>query len=184
MADHETGQILWFSPDPRAIIDLDAFHVPRTLRPLIRRGKFRVTINRCFERVIRACADRKPTWISPEIVEIYAELHHTGFAHSVEAWREGELAGGLYGVGVGAAFFGESMFHYATAASKVALVALVQHLRERRFLLLDTQYLTEHLARFGAYTIPRQRYLKLLAEALSTPREFTSPSQTEIVITL
>ncbi|HEY0874096.1 MAG TPA: leucyl/phenylalanyl-tRNA--protein transferase [Vicinamibacterales bacterium] len=173
------GEIRWFSPDPRGIIPLDTFHVPRRLARVVRRGTFEIVINRDFEAVIRACAeaDRDPldagTWIDAEIFESYCALHEAGFAHSVEAWQDGRLAGGLYGVALGGAFFGESMFHHVTDASKVALVALVERLRDRGFMLLDTQWTTEHLEQFGALEIPRPRYLRLLAQALRLDRTFT-----------
>lgn len=180
MGDERSDQILWFSPDPRAVIDLDDFHVPRTLRQIIRQGKFQITLNRCFDRVIQSCADRQPTWITPAIVEAYSDLHRRQLAHSVEAWCDGELAGGLYGVTLGAAFFGESMFHKVTDASKIALVALVRQLQHRQFTLLDIQYITRHLARFGAYTIPRSEYLKRLEQALATEPVFAPEGQSHI----
>lgn len=172
------GDIRWFSPDPRGIIPLDTFHVPRRLARVVSRGTFRIEINRSFADVIRACAlaDRDPeeagTWIDQEIFESYCRLHEAGYAHSVEAWQDGKLAGGLYGVALGGAFFGESMFHHVTDASKVALVALVERLRERGFTLLDTQWTTEHLEQFGAIEIPRSRYLKRLGEALELECRF------------
>lgn len=163
--------IRWFSPDPRGIIPLDAFHVPRRLARVVRRGVFRIEINRRFEDVIRGCAladrdDEGGTWIDDEIFESYCAMHEAGYAHSVEAWIGDRLAGGLYGVALGGAFFGESMFHEVTDASKVALVALVERLRERDFTLLDTQWTTPHLEQFGAVEIPRARYLRMLAVAL------------------
>lgn len=166
-----TGEIRWFSPDPRGIFPLDRFHVPRRLERVIRAGTFTIHVNRSFEEVIRACAladrdDEGGTWINGEIFESYCALHRAGFAHSVEAWTAGRLAGGLYGVALGGAFFGESMFHRVTDASKVALVALVERLRARGFTLLDTQWTTEHLEQFGAVEIPRRTYLELLAAAL------------------
>ena len=166
------GDIRWFSPDPRGVIPLDAFHLSRRLARVIRGGAFQIHINRCFEEVIRACAvaerdaEDAGTWIDQEIFDSYCALHEAGYAHSVEAWHEGRLAGGLYGVALGGAFFGESMFHRVTDASKVALVALVGRLRERHFTLLDTQWTTEHLEQFGAIEIPRVRYLTMLSEAL------------------
>jgi len=161
------GTIAWFSPDPRCIFPLDAFHVPRSVRQTIRRGRFEIRINTAFDAVVAGCADRpEGTWISPEIARVYGALHRSGHAHSVEAWHAGELAGGLYGVALGGAFFGESMFTRATDASKVALVALVERLRARGFALLDTQWATPHLERFGAREIPRREYLRLLTAAL------------------
>jgi leucyl/phenylalanyl-tRNA---protein transferase len=169
MADNS---IEWFSPDPRAILPLDKFHVPHTLRRTLKKELFEVQIDRRFAEVIRACAKRKDTWINRQIIESYERLHELGYAHSVEAWKENKLAGGLYGVAIGGAFFGESMFHWITDASKVALVALVHHLRERKFVLLDTQWLTPHLAQFGVTEISRNSYLRLLASALELPRQF------------
>ena len=165
------GEIRWFSPDPRGIFPLDGFHIPRRLARVMRRGRFTIHINRNFEEVIRNCAvadraDDGGTWIDREIFDSYCALHEAGFAHSVEAWHDGELAGGLYGVALGGAFFGESMFHRATDASKVALVALVERLRDRGFTLLDTQWTTEHLEQFGATDIPRREYLRLLGDAV------------------
>jgi leucyl/phenylalanyl-tRNA---protein transferase len=144
----EDGQIGWFSPDPRGIIPLDHVHVPSRLARVIRSGRFEVTVDRDFEGVMRACAaDREDgTWISDEIIESYTALHHLGAAHSVEAWHGGQLAGGLYGVHLGGAFFGESMFHHETDASKVALIGLVSRMRERGLSLLDVQWVTPHLA--------------------------------------
>jgi leucyl/phenylalanyl-tRNA--protein transferase len=172
MADPRRGRIDWYAPDPRAIIPLDTFHVPRSLARTIRRGRFEVRIDTAFGRVIRACAARDETWISGRIMQVYEDLHRFGFAHSVEAWHGGDLAGGLYGVALGGAFFGESMFSRVTDASKVALVALVERLRERGFVLLDTQFQTEHLARFGTVEIPRAEYLRRLAAALPLDRDF------------
>lgn len=172
------GDIRWFSPDPRGIIPIDTFHVSSRLARVLRRGTFRIEINRDFAAVMRACAaaerddEDAGTWIDEEIFDSYCALHRAGYAHSVEAWRDGKLAGGLYGVALGGAFFGESMFHDVTDASKVALVALVERLRERRFTLLDTQWTTEHLEQFGAVDIPRVQYLQMLGEALRLDRAF------------
>ena len=168
----DDGVVRWYSPDPRGIIPLDAFHVPSRLARVVRAGRFEIRIDRAFNKVIRACAaadrdDGDPgSWISDEIVESYLALHEQGVAHSVEAWRDDTLAGGLYGVAIGGAFFGESMFHRETDASKVALVALVERLRSRGYSLLDTQWVTEHLEQFGAVEIARARYLKLLEGSL------------------
>ena len=166
-------KIRWYSPDPRGIIPLDAFHVPRRLERLIRHNAFRIDVDRAFGTVIRACAsaerhdeDEGGTWIDDEIVETYCALHELGLAHSVETWQGDRLAGGLYGVALRGAFFGESMFHRANDASKVALAALVERLRARGFVLLDTQWVTPHLEQFGAIEIPREEYLEILAVAL------------------
>ncbi len=170
------GRIAWFSPDPRAIIPLDAFHASKTLRQLCRQGRYEIRIDRRFRDVMEACADRpEGTWISTEILDAYTALHEAGLAHSVEAYREGDLAGGLYGVAIGGAFFGESMFHRRRDASKVALVHLVDRLRERGYRLLDVQWTTPHLERFGAVEIPRAQYLRRLRAALSVPCRFTDP---------
>jgi leucyl/phenylalanyl-tRNA--protein transferase len=174
----EDGELRWYSPDPRGIIPLESFHVAQRLSRLVRRGVFTVEIDRDFEAVIRACADAERdaddpgTWIDDEIVESYCALHRAGLAHSVETWQDGQLVGGLYGVALGGAFFGESMFHRATDASKVALVALVDRLRARGYALLDIQWVTAHLEQFGAIEVPRRTYLKMLEEALAIDGEF------------
>jgi leucyl/phenylalanyl-tRNA--protein transferase len=174
MAVTRRGRIGWFSPDPRAIIPLDGrFHVPHGLRRALKQKEFQVTFDADFERVIRECAKRKEgTWISREIIDTYCNLHRLGHAHSVETRRGGKLVGGLYGVHIGGAFFGESMFHRLPDASKVALVALVERLRTRGFVLLDTQWLTRHLAQFGAYEISRREYLWRLKHAVALRCDF------------
>ncbi len=167
------GDIGWYSPDPRCIFPLETFKPARSVRQVIRRGKFDLRINTAFADVMRACADRdEGTWISDDIFAVYVALHHAGFAHSVECWHEGALAGGLYGVAIGGAFFGESMFTRVTDASKVALVALVERMRSRDFALLDAQWLTPHLERLGAVEIPREQYLRRLHEALLLKTRF------------
>lgn len=165
----EDGEIGWFSPDPRGVIPIGTFHRPRRLERLLRQGRFEVTADRAFADVMRACADRPEdgTWISDPIIECYTALHRLGLAHSIEVWRDGHLAGGLYGVHLGGAFFGESMFHRVTDASKVALAVLVDRLARRGFLLLDVQWVTPHLERFGAIEMPRAEYLVRLDEALA-----------------
>ena len=170
----EGGEIAWFSPDPRGVIPLDACHVPARLARVMRSGRFEIGIDRAFEAVMRACADRpgEGTWISEDIVQSYLALHRLGLAHSVEAWRDGRLAGGLYGVHLGGAFFGESMFHRETDASKVALAALGERLQRRSFRLLDVQWKTPHLAQFGAIEIPRKAYLVMLRRALEVECAF------------
>ncbi len=173
MADPLTGAIEWFNPDPRAILPLDAFHVPASLARVVRGGRFDIRCDTAFEEVVWACAKpRDPedlTWIDERIVSAYVALHEAGHAHSVEAWREGRLVGGLYGVHVGAAFMGESMFRrderISTDASKVCMVHLVRWLRHREFLLLDTQFYTDHLRQFGCVEIAREQYLRQMAEA-------------------
>lgn len=169
-------EIHWIDPDLRGILPLDGLHVPRRLRRRLRRRPFEVRINSAFSDVIRLCAtpaaDRRDTWINPAIESLYGELHRMGFAHSVEAWYEGQLVGGLYGVALGAAFFGESMFSRASDASKVALVHLVHLLNKSGFLLLDTQFQTPHLKQFGVVEIAREAYRAQLAQAIRTPAQF------------
>lgn len=172
MADTDRGVVTWHRPRRRAVIPLDAFHTSRSLGRTIRRGGFTVTFNRDFTGVMAACAERKPTWISEEFIEVYGQLHRAGKAHSLEVWVDGVLAGGVYGVCLGGAFFAESKFHRVTGMSKVALAHLVARLRERGFLLLEVQYLTEHLAQFGAVQISNKEYSARLNEALEVERGF------------
>jgi leucyl/phenylalanyl-tRNA---protein transferase len=172
MGDNRTPGIEWYSPDPRGVLPIETFHAPARLERLIRRGRFEIRINDAFPEVLTSCAARGETWITEEIIGTYLELHRLGFAHSVEAWHERSLAGGLYGVALGGAFFGESMFHRVTDASKVALHGLIHRLRDRGFTLLDTQWVTPHLRQFGAIEIPRARYLRLLQRALVRPSTF------------
>lgn len=175
MADDD-GAIYWYDPEPRAIIPLDKFHTPRSLARRIRKGGFEVRYDTAFRQVMEACAKpapgREKTWISPELVDIYCELHELGFAHSVEIWIEEKLAGGLYGVTLAGLFAGESMFSRATDASKIALVYLVERLRQGGFVLLDTQFLTPHLERFGAIEISREAYKARLERALRVWAKF------------
>jgi leucyl/phenylalanyl-tRNA--protein transferase len=174
MADEE-GQIHWYTANPRGVLPIDSFHIPQTLRQLIRQKKFEIRINHNFEQTMRACMTARPnkaTWINGELIAAFTRLHQMGHAHSVEAWRNNELAGGLYGVSLGAAFFGESMFHHQRDASKVALAALVDRLNERNFELLDTQSCTQHLKRFGTIEIPEEDYLARLAKALKRQCSF------------
>lgn len=161
MADDDGG-IQWFSPDPRGIIPLEEFHVPHGLKRALRRNSFEVRVDTVFETVMRECAAREETWINEEIIASYCELHRRGCAHSVEVWRERQLVGGLYGVSLHGAFFGESMFHQETDASKIALHALIERLRAGQFALLDIQWLTPHLQQFGAREISREDYLRRL----------------------
>ena len=170
MAESRRGPISWYSPDPRAIIPLEGFNVPRSLRREMRRSVCTNTVDRAFDKVIGECAEGRSsggTWISGDIVRVYTELHSMGVAHSVETWLEGRLVGGLYGVALGGAFFGESMFSRIPGASKFALVSLVSRLNARGYRLLDTQIMNEHVRQFGAVDIPRDRYLRLLSEAVS-----------------
>ncbi|MDQ3623396.1 MAG: leucyl/phenylalanyl-tRNA--protein transferase [Verrucomicrobiota bacterium] len=171
----ENGEIAWFSPEPRAIIPIERFHVPHGLRRALKKGQFEIRVNTAFTTVIRACSERDDTWINEEIIASYVNLHRLQHAHSMEAWLGGQLAGGLYGVALGGAFFGESMFHTVTDASKVALCALVTRLRERGFELLDTQWVTPHLLQFGAVEIRRSEYVARLSRALARRCSFVDP---------
>jgi leucyl/phenylalanyl-tRNA--protein transferase len=174
MAESRDGPVFWLSPDPRAVLPLDRFHVPRRLAQTIRARKFRVTTDLAFERVVDGCA-RPQTWISAEIRAAYVELHRRGVAHSIECWKGDRLAGGLYGVHLGGAFMAESKFHVERDASKVALAALVEHLRRIGATLCDLQFLTPHLLRFGAEEIPRAEYLRRLAAALEVRASWGPP---------
>jgi leucyl/phenylalanyl-tRNA--protein transferase len=166
---NEDDPVIWWSPDPRAVIPLDAFHVPRRLAATIRQNRFRLTTDQAFPMVIRACGvDRgEDTWVTEEMIAAYTELHRRGHAHSLEAWAGGELVGGVYGVAVGGLFAGESMFHRVRDASKVALVSLLTRLRDRGFVLFDTQIINDHTRQFGAVEIPRAEYLKRLRAAVA-----------------
>lgn len=172
--DH--SELHWIDPELRGILPLDHFHAPRKLKRKIRRGEFDVTCDNAFSEVIQACAEpaenRPDTWINPTIERLYEELHKAGFAHSVECWQEGKLVGGLYGVSLGAAFFGESMFSRVSDASKIALAHLVLRLRLGGYRLLDTQFVTPHLSRFGVVEIPREEYRGHLAKAITTQARF------------
>ena len=172
MAESRTGEINWYSPDPRGIIPLGEFKISRSLGQTLRKRVFEVRFNTAFDAVINECGKRDETWISEIIERSYLNLHHLGFAHSVEAWSGGNLVGGLYGVSIGGAFFGESMFSIIRDASKVALAFLVDHLTKRKFSLIDIQFLTPHLAGMGAKEIPRPEYLLRLQEALRLDRTF------------
>ncbi len=170
---YDETALLWWSPDPRAVLPLDALHVSRSLARTVRRGRFRVTLNAAFAAVIDGCAARQETWITPAMRAAYVRLHGLGWAHSVEVWgTDGALAGGLYGVAIGGLFAAESMFHRVTDASKVAVVALVQHARRVGTALLDVQVLSEHLTTLGARAIPRDEYLMRLAAAVRRPVAF------------
>ena len=166
------GKLRLFSPDPRGVIPLEKFRIPHGSRKILRDSAWKVTVNGAFEEVVLGCAERDETWIDETIFGSYAELHHLGHAHSIEVWRDGELAGGLYGVAIGAAFCGESMFSHVPGASKVALANLVERLRGRGFMLLDTQWVTPHLEKFGACEIPRSEYLEKLAKAVEMKTSF------------
>ncbi len=168
----ESGELGWFSPDPRGIIPIRDFHVPHGMKKLLRDSPFEIRINTAFTTVMRGCAKRDTTWISDTILRSYVRLHELGFAHSVEAWQGRNLCGGLYGVSIGGAFFGESMFSRDPGASKFALHALVRRLDERGFSLLDTQWVTGHLRMFGAHEIPRADYMNRLRHALKLECRF------------
>lgn len=164
------GTLYWYSPDPRAVIPIDTYRPSRSLRPVINKKVFEIRVNRDFEAVMRGCAGPRSgeegTWISEEIIKAYTELHQIGYAHSVEAYREGHLVGGLYGVSISGAFFGESMFSIESNASKVAFHYLILILRQNGFKLLDTQFINDNVRRYGAIEIPRDAYLSLLRDAL------------------
>jgi leucyl/phenylalanyl-tRNA--protein transferase len=164
--------IYWVQPELRGVIPLDGFHISRSLAKTIRGKPFDIRFNTAFRQVMESCAeatpDRPTTWINPLILTLYTELHRLGYAHSVEAWVGDALVGGLYGVSLGSAFFGESMFSRRTDASKICLVHLVEHLKQKGFTLLDTQFTTEHLKSFGAIDVPRRQYEKLLADAMQS----------------
>lgn len=177
MAEHvDDPEVFWVRPEKRGIIPLDTFHVPRSLRKLIRQAPFEIRFDHDFAAVIDGCAeetpDRRETWINEPIREAYSTLFEMGHCHTVEAWREGALVGGLYGVSLGRAFFGESMFSREANASKICLVHLVERLKDRSFVLLDTQFTTPHLKRFGAVDVPRKRYETMLAIALDGTATF------------
>jgi leucyl/phenylalanyl-tRNA--protein transferase len=174
--DRNDPELFWVDPRMRGVILLDKFHVPRSLRKAVRRGTFDVTFDSAFESVIEFCAestgDRPRTWINDKIIELYTTLHRMGHAHSVECWHDGRLVGGLYGVSLGGVFFGESMFSRMTDASKVALVYLAAALRLGGYRFIDTQFITKHLARFGAVELPRNEYRKLLSHSLGMRTRF------------
>ncbi|MBI3611476.1 MAG: leucyl/phenylalanyl-tRNA--protein transferase [Nitrospirae bacterium] len=171
MAD-EDGRIHWYSPDLRTIIELERFHIPRRLSRTINQQKFEIAINRDFEGVVRGCANREETWIGEEIVSAYTAMHRLGKTHSVEAYYDGKLAGGIYGVSLGGAFMGESMFTIVRDASKVCLAFLVGRLKERGYTLFDVQFTTPHLKRFGASEISRGEYLRRLQKTLKLTCRF------------
>lgn len=179
VCDGQTEILAWFSPDPRAILEFDRLHVSRRLQRRLRSGRFQVTIDADFRGVITACAEvrelEEGTWITPHLAEAYIELHRLGVTHSVEVWRDGRLAGGVYGLALGGFFAGESMFHRERDASKVALVHLVRHLQSRGFVLFDVQQASPHLIRLGASEIPRSEFLARLKHALELPVSFSDP---------
>ena len=168
----ENGEIRWFLPESRGILPVQDFHVPGRFERYLKNHPFEVRWNTAFGEVMRGCADRPETWITNDIVDSYQTLHELGYAHSSEVWREGRLVGGVYGVAIGGAFFGESMFSRETQASKVALVSLQRRLKERGFILHDTQWTTPHLASFGGHEIPCAHYLRLLQRAIRSRVSF------------
>jgi leucyl/phenylalanyl-tRNA--protein transferase len=181
MARSATSRTIdWYDPDPRGVLPLDGFRVPRSLRKTLKKAPFEVRVDTDFAATLAGCAERGSTWINGEIARGYCALHEAGFAHSIECWRDGELVGGLYGVHLKAAFFGESMFSRATDASKVALVHLVARLRAGGFALLDTQMATDHMLRFGAVEIPRKEYRRRLAAALGRDAVFYRAAGPEV----
>lgn len=183
MADSD-GTLYWYSPDPRAIIPIDTYKPSKSLRPILNKSYFEIRINHDFEGVMRGCASPREgdevTWISQEIIAAYTELHHLGFAHSVETYLENQLVGGLYGVSIGAAFFGESMFHTVSNASKVAFHYLIEILKQRGFELLDTQFINDNVRRYGAIEIPKSEYIRLLKRAVSRKARFTDSAASPI----
>lgn len=174
----EDKNFYWVEPENRGIIPLDEFHIPKRLKRIVNQKVFEVTVNQDFNEVVRQCAEktknRKNTWINETIKELYGELHKRGFAHSVECRKDGELVGGLYGVHIKSAFFGESMFSRMTNASKIALVHLVERLKKNKFKLLDAQFMNEHLKQFGAIEIPQKEYIKILKNALGQNTQFNA----------
>ena len=175
MADHD-GTIYWYEPDPRAIIPIHSYKPARSLRPVLNKGIFEIRFNTAFEDVIRQCSlprsEEDGVWISEEIIQVYLDLHDYGFAHSIEAWHNGELAGGLYGVALGKVFFGESMFYKVPNASKVAFRYLIERLKERDFQLLDTQFINDNVLRYGAIEIPKEDFLEQLERNVSLDQLF------------
>ncbi len=178
----ENNRIYWHAPDPRAILPIEGFHVPTNLERLVRQQPFTVVTDRAFEQVIRACSERMTTWISEDIISVYCELHRRGYAHSVECWQEGRLVGGLYGVAVKGAFFGESMFYRSSNASKVALVHLFDMLQRGGFLMHDIQFLSEHMEQFGAFEIQQEEFLDRLDRALAVPADWVEPVNLPAVV--
>ncbi|MGI9509585.1 MAG: leucyl/phenylalanyl-tRNA--protein transferase [Geminicoccaceae bacterium] len=176
--DREASVVQWIDPHHRGIIPLHHYHVPRSLKKVIRQRRFQIRADTAFASVITACAecqpDRPRTWLNDELITLYCTLHEMGYAHSVEAWSDDRLVGGVYGISLGGAFFGESMFSRARDASKVALIDLIERLNRGGYLLLDTQFVTDHLMRFGAVEIPREAYLRQLKQALEREAEFYS----------
>jgi leucyl/phenylalanyl-tRNA--protein transferase len=179
LMEAETGGLGWYSSQEHALIPLDhRFHFPQSLRPVLNQDRFTVAINRDFKAVCEGCADRDTTWISGELLDVYAQLHQAGWAHSFETWQGDRLAGGILGIAIGGAFIGESMFYRIPDGSKVAMVRLVEHLRQRGFSLFDAQIQNPHLARFGSHTVSEKKYQVLLAKALTLSCVF-NPSKND-----
>lgn len=185
--DHNDPDLFWIDPRMRGILPMDGFHVPRSLRKVIRKGKFHITFDHAFEEVMEGCAEstekRPRTWINDKIHNLYTSLYHKGHAHSVEIWYRGELVGGLYGVSLGSAFFGESMFSRTTDASKVALVHLMARIQFAGYTLLDTQFVTQHLEKFGAIEIPRSEYRTMLSHAMAGDANFHDHHKADEILT-
>jgi leucyl/phenylalanyl-tRNA--protein transferase len=185
---HDDPKLYWVDPEKRGILPLADFHLPRSLKKVLKRDTFELRLDSAFDQVLELCAEstaRRPeTWINSEIVRLFTDLHHAGLAHSVETWADGVLVGGLYGLSLGSAFFGESMFSRATDASKVALCHLVALMKKGGYSLLDTQFVTDHLAQFGAIEIPRRDYLRMLAQALDRPAAFKGALTPDEVVSL
>lgn len=185
---HDDPKLYWVDPEKRGILPLKDFHLSRSLKKVLKRGAFEMKVDTAFDQVLDLCAQstaRRPeTWINSEIVRLFTDLHHAGLAHSVESWQDGKLVGGLYGLSLGSAFFGESMFSRATDASKAALAYLAALMKKGGYTLLDTQFVTDHLAQFGAIEIPRRDYLRLLAQALDRPARFQGGLEPDEVIEL
>jgi leucyl/phenylalanyl-tRNA--protein transferase len=178
MADAD-GTLYWYAPDPRAVIPIDTYKPAKSLKPILNKNQFEIRVNADFEQVMRYCSiprsEDDSVWISEEIIEGYTELHRLGLAHSVETYLDNQLVGGLYGVALGAAFFGESMFHLVSNASKVAFHQLIMILRQQQFMLLDTQFINDNVRRYGAIEIPKADYLKQLKAAVRKKARFTEP---------
>ena len=187
MADSD-GTLYWYSPDPRAIIPIHTYKPSKSLRPILNKRMFEIRIDADFEGVMRGCAaprlDEENTWISEEIIDAYTELHRLGFAHSVETYIDNELVGGLYGVSIGAVFFGESMFHTVSNASKVAFHYLIENLRRKNYELLDTQFINDNVRRFGAIEIPKSEYVRLLKRGIAQKARFTDDSVAHLFTSL
>lgn len=172
MADEETGIINWYLPEKRTIIPLNNYNYPRSLKTIIKKSNFEFNFDRDFLSVVKNCAKRTPTWISEELIEAYLRIERLGFVHTVETWQNGKLVGGLYGIVIHGAFFGESMFSKVSQASKTALVHLIEHLNKKKFVLLDVQYMTPHLKMFGAVEISFEEYEELLLKSQKKDCEF------------